>query len=103
MCSFTRDSRPFCARILTRRPPSPDTACSASHGLPHCDAERNPMSSFPAIRRLALGSALTIVFALARASTAGAEGQNLLSNPDFEAPLGDHPWMPAAWDTSRGN
>jgi hypothetical protein len=25
---------------------------------------------------------------------------NLLSNAGFEQPLADHPWMPAAWDTS---
>jgi hypothetical protein len=40
---------------------------------------------------------------LAAAPGAHADGQNLLGNPGFEAPLGDHPWMPAAWDTSRGN
>jgi hypothetical protein len=61
------------------------------------------MLSFPAIRRLALSCAVTVVCALALAPTAGADARNLLSNPDFEAPRGDHPWMPAAWDTSRGN
>jgi TonB family protein len=61
------------------------------------------MSSFPAIRRLALSCAVTVICALAPALTAGADERNLLANPDFEAPRGDHPWMPAAWDTSRGN
>ncbi len=27
--------------------------------------------------------------------------KNLLANPGFEQPLEDHPWMPAAWDTSQ--
>lgn len=61
------------------------------------------MSSNSAIRRLASSCAVTILCALVVAPAVGAEGRNLLSNPDFEAPLEDHPWMPAAWDTSRGN
>ena len=33
-------------------------------------------------------------------SHAAPPGANLLANPGFEKPLGDHPWMPANWDTS---
>jgi hypothetical protein len=61
------------------------------------------MSIYPAIRRLALGGALGLLCALALAPAASAAGQNLLANPDFEAPLEGHAWMPAGWDTSRGN
>ncbi len=48
-----------------------------------------------------LGLSLLACVTLAPAARAGA--QNLLANPGFEAPLPDHAWMPAAWDTSRGN
>jgi len=61
------------------------------------------MSSIHAIRRLGLVCALLAMCAVAVAVPARADGPNLLSNPGFENPRGDHPWMPAAWDTSRGN
>ena len=61
------------------------------------------MPSFHLIRRLGVVCALVAVCSLAVAAAAHAAGPNLLSNPGFEDPLGDHPWMPAAWDTSRGN
>lgn len=37
----------------------------------------------------------------ALAPAAFAAPVNRLVNPGFETPLGDHPWMPAGWDTSR--
>jgi hypothetical protein len=61
------------------------------------------MSSIHAIRRLGMVCAVAALCAIAAAATAHADGPNLLSNPGFENPLEDHPWMPAAWDTSRGN
>src|SRR5439155_8358670 len=35
------------------------------------------------------------------ASSSNAAAVNRLKNPGFEDGLGDHPWMPAGWDTSR--
>ena len=61
------------------------------------------MPSLHLIRRLLACGVVAIACMLAAAPGAHADGQNLLGNPGFEAPLGDHPWMPAAWDTSRGN
>ena len=47
--------------------------------------------------------ATTLGAALAAAARAPATtaSRNLLKNPGFEQPLGDHPWMPAGWDTSQ--
>ena len=61
------------------------------------------MSSFRSITCLAWGCVAALVGVLALAPAAGAQSRNLLANPGFEAPLEDHEWMPAAWDTSRGN
>ena len=61
------------------------------------------MSNIHAIRRLGLVCAVAALCAIASMATAHADGPNLLSNPGFEDPFEDHPWMPAAWDTSRGN
>lgn len=38
---------------------------------------------------------------LALAGPVAAASPNLLENGGFESPLGDHPWMPTGWDTSR--
>ena len=44
--------------------------------------------------------AFSVLFlGMAGSPAAHAAGRNLLANPGFEAPLGDHPWMPAGWDT----
>src|SRR5262249_16586115 len=67
------------------------------------------MSSIVAFRRPApsraagLAAALGVFAILALATAAHATGRNLLLNADFEPRSGDHPWMPAEWDTSRGN
>jgi len=45
---------------------------------------------------LALGA---LIVCLASPAPA-APTRNLLADPGFESTLGDHPWMPAAWDTS---
>ncbi len=44
--------------------------------------------------------ALPAVAATPAATPAPSLSGELLRNPGFEAPLGDHPWLPAAWDTS---
>jgi hypothetical protein len=44
---------------------------------------------------------LAILVSLAFASAARAASVNLLDNGGFEKALGDHPWMPSGWDTSR--
>src|SRR5262245_7658822 len=75
----------------------------APRGLPPVRSERTPMSICSAIRRLALCCALGLVCAIGYAPAANAAGENLLLNPDFETPLEGHGWMPADWDTSRGN
>ncbi|HEY6865982.1 MAG TPA: hypothetical protein VI792_01930 [Candidatus Eisenbacteria bacterium] len=51
-------------------------------------------------RLLALSSLVLLALAAGRAGAAAPAGRNLLDNPGFEQPLGNHPWMPAAWDTS---
>ena len=58
-------------------------------------------------RRAALsGAALLAALAVAPAGPAGAPREawsaaaNRFLNPGFELSLPDHPWMPAAWDTS---
>lgn len=64
--------------------------------------------------RLILRAFALTVLSLSLASVASAKPRNLLSNPGFEDPLVmtlrtpegrdttlEHPWMPAAWDTSR--
>src|SRR5947207_2252803 len=61
------------------------------------------MSSFHAFRRAILACALGSFCVLTHAPAAQADGANLLLNPGFEDSLASHPWMPAAWDTSRGN
>ena len=45
-------------------------------------------------------SLLAIALADPPATAASAPPGELLQNPGFEAPLEDHPWMPAGWDTS---
>ncbi len=49
---------------------------------------------------LGLASLLAIAIVAPPAIGAPAPPGELLSNPGFEEPLGDHPWLPAAWDTS---
>jgi hypothetical protein len=44
--------------------------------------------------------AVLACFVLA-AGAVHAAPANLLRNPGFEESLGDHPWMPSGWDTSR--
>jgi hypothetical protein len=61
------------------------------------------MSSVHAIRRAAVRAAVVVTCALAFAAGARADDRNLLINPGFEDSLEDHAWMPAGWDTSRGN
>lgn len=50
------------------------------------------------LRFLALCLASLAAFFGPRAEAAST---NLLINPGFEKGLGDHPWMPTGWDTSR--
>lgn len=50
-------------------------------------------------RSIRPGYALLLLFALAL--PASAAPVNRLLNPGFEEPVAGHPWMPAAWDTSR--
>ena len=42
---------------------------------------------------------LALLLALPIATHTAGASPNLLANPGFEDPLGNHPWMPAAWDT----
>jgi hypothetical protein len=50
----------------------------------------------------ALRSCVALLFvAVSFASPARAANVNRLKNPGFELGQGDHPWMPAGWDTSR--
>lgn len=51
--------------------------------------------------RTHLLAALFAVIALALPAAGNASPANLLKNPGFEESLGDHPWMPSGWDTSR--
>jgi len=60
------------------------------------------MPSFPATRRVAVACALATLCAFAP-TPARADGRNLLGNPGFEDAIEAHEWMPAAWDTSKGN
>lgn len=56
--------------------------------------------SLHGLAALGLASLLAIAFAAPPAIAAPAPSGELLPNPGFETPLGDHPWMPADWDTS---
>ena len=51
-------------------------------------------------RLLAFSSLLLLAPGTGPAAMAAGASPNLLLNPGFEEPLGRHPWMPAAWDTS---
>lgn len=42
-----------------------------------------------------------VMFALCVCAFPVTAADNLLKNPGFEDPIPDHPWMAAAWDTSR--
>lgn len=61
------------------------------------------MPSSRAWRRLGLAVVAAVMCGAVGAVPARADGTNLLVNPGFEDSLGNHPWLPAAWDTSRGN
>ena len=61
------------------------------------------MSHVTVTRRAFALCAATLVCLLGLAGAAHSQNRNLLGNPGFEDALGDHAWMPAAWDTSRGN
>lgn len=43
----------------------------------------------------------SLVLALAFSARPAAADGNMIANPGFEESLGNHPWMPAGWDTSR--
>jgi hypothetical protein len=47
-----------------------------------------------------LASLLALALAAPSAPAASTPPGELLANPGFETPLGDHPWLPADWDTS---
>lgn len=57
---------------------------------------RSPLGSV----LLALGALLALAGVVPTAAAAPAPSGELLLNPGFEDPFEDHPWMPAAWDTS---